>query len=130
MKTTPAPVRRLRIPELVQQVRTELVEAAQRHQNSGNATLLYVEKVTLEINVAITAEEAMDGSTEAGIWVVDFKLGGTKSLRTENTHKVTVEMVARAPGAPKALTEKLLPVASAPERPATDPVAAKRPANR
>ncbi len=124
MKTPADPVRRLRIPELIQQVRSELVEAASRHQKSGNEGLLYIQKVTLEINVGVSAEETAEGAAGANIWVLDFKAGGTKALRSEHVHKVTVEMMVRAPGAPLALMGTALPAASVPAKLPPMPTAA------
>lgn len=122
MKTLPPPVRRLRIPELIQQVRDELVEVSSLHQASGKPTTLTIQKVTLEINVAVSAETSGSGEIGASVWVLDFKTSAARTARSEQVHKVTVEMSVQAPGVPAALARGLPAASAGPElRPALSP---------
>ncbi len=101
MKKEKAPKKRLKLEDLIYQVKSELLEAQQKH--AGEKAFLELDTIEMEVKVATT----VSGKGTVDVWVLKFgELGGGR----ENTHTVRLSFkVAKPKPLPASTATKQLP---------------------
>jgi Trypsin-co-occurring domain 2 len=94
------------LKDLILQVRQELMEAAAQSTKLGDAPILSLDGVTIEVNFVVETERKLTAGASAKLLaVVGFNAGGEQRYSREQVHKVTVHLSgAKSPPASKSQT--------------------------
>jgi len=103
--------RPLQLQDLIRQVRTELTRAVCERERGNEPRMFVVEKLTLEVNFVIENEQTLDGGGKTNLLAVEFNASGEKRYKTEQVHKVTLEL---SPYNPEPATSKKEPATTPP----------------
>jgi hypothetical protein len=83
------------LSDLIQQVKSDLSEAMKRHEASEGGPEFVVESVELEVNFVIEEKQKAEGGAKASLFAVGFNATGEKTYKTEQVHKITLQLTAR-----------------------------------
>ena len=84
----------LELHEVIHQLRSEIVTAVDRADDDDPDLRFRLEKVQLELEVAVT--RAAEGETKAKFWVLEF--GAKGAVEKSRTQKVVLELTPRPGG--------------------------------
>jgi hypothetical protein len=83
------------LSDLIHQVKLDLAEAMKRHEAGQSGPEFVVESVELEVNFVIEEMQKAEGGAKAALFAIGFKAKGEKTYKTEQVHKITLQLTAR-----------------------------------
>ena len=82
----------LLLKDLIRQVRNELIGAVDERKRKNEPGMFAVKSLTLEVNFTVEKNVKSDAGGEANFWIFKVNAGGEGSRRSEQVHKITLEL--------------------------------------